>query len=67
MKILVLDNYDSFTFNLVHILRELGYGDQIDMCTATTRLSLAAVAPYDKISAFAWAGHCPRRPASCPI
>ncbi|MBD0260288.1 MAG: aminodeoxychorismate/anthranilate synthase component II, partial [Cytophagales bacterium] len=24
MKILVLDNYDSFTYNLVHLLRELG-------------------------------------------
>lgn len=25
-KILVLDNYDSFTYNLVHILKELNYG-----------------------------------------
>jgi anthranilate synthase component 2 len=25
MKVLVLDNYDSFTYNLVYILRELGY------------------------------------------
>lgn len=24
MKVLVIDNYDSFTYNLVHILRELG-------------------------------------------
>ena len=24
MKILVLDNYDSFTYNIVHILREIG-------------------------------------------
>jgi len=37
MKILVIDNYDSFTYNLVHILRELGTppdvakNDQIDM------------------------------------
>ena len=28
MQILVLDNYDSFTYNLVQLLRELGYGDQ---------------------------------------
>lgn len=27
MKILVLDNYDSFTYNLVHLLRELGCQD----------------------------------------
>jgi len=26
MKILVLDNYDSFTYNLVEIIRNLGYG-----------------------------------------
>ncbi len=25
MNILVIDNYDSFTYNLVHILRQLGY------------------------------------------
>ncbi len=25
MKILVIDNYDSFTFNLVHLLNECGY------------------------------------------
>jgi len=26
-KVLVVDNYDSFTYNLVHILRELGLSD----------------------------------------
>lgn len=26
-KILLLDNYDSFTYNLLHIIRELGYTD----------------------------------------
>lgn len=46
MKILVLDNYDSFTYNLVHILRSLGHSPDVfrnDMIT------LAEVARYDKI------------------
>jgi anthranilate synthase component 2 len=27
MKILIFDNYDSFTYNLLHLVRELGYRD----------------------------------------
>ena len=27
MKILLLDNYDSFTYNLLHVVKELGYTD----------------------------------------
>ncbi|HHV86644.1 MAG TPA: aminodeoxychorismate/anthranilate synthase component II [Petrimonas sp.] len=27
MKILIFDNYDSFTYNLRHVVRELGYND----------------------------------------
>ena len=30
-KILVLDNYDSFTYNLVHIIKELGYEQQLEV------------------------------------
>lgn len=30
-KILVIDNYDSFTYNLVHILRELGLSNDIEV------------------------------------
>ncbi|MEQ8553877.1 MAG: aminodeoxychorismate/anthranilate synthase component II [Cyclobacteriaceae bacterium] len=30
-KILVIDNYDSFTYNLVHILRELGLSNEIEV------------------------------------
>lgn len=48
MKILVLDNYDSFTYNLVHILRELGYGEQMDVIR-NDKISVEEVAKYDKI------------------
>ncbi len=30
-KVLVIDNYDSFTYNLVHILRELGMADHMEV------------------------------------
>ncbi|MEM6723518.1 MAG: aminodeoxychorismate/anthranilate synthase component II [Bacteroidota bacterium] len=48
MKILVLDNYDSFTYNLVHIVRELGYGEQMDIFR-NDAIDLGAVERYDKI------------------
>ena len=48
MRILVLDNYDSFTYNLVHIIRELGYSDQMEVFR-NDKISLEAVEKYDKI------------------
>lgn len=48
MKILVLDNYDSFTYNLVHYLKELGYEADIDVIR-NNQISLGAVEAYDKI------------------
>jgi len=45
-KILVIDNYDSFTYNLVHYLEDLG-------CDVTVKrndkLTLEEVEPFDKI------------------
>ena len=46
MKILVIDNYDSFTYNLVYILRELN--DQVDIFR-NDKISLEEVGKYDKI------------------
>lgn len=46
MKILVLDNYDSFTYNLVHIVRALGYAMDI---FRNDKISLEDVKQYDKI------------------
>jgi len=47
MKILVLDNYDSFTYNLVHMVKELGYKD-VDV-VRNDRIALEDVGRYDKI------------------
>ncbi len=45
-KVLVIDNYDSFTYNLVHFLEDLG-------CEVTVKrndqLSIKDVEPFDKI------------------
>lgn len=48
MKILVLDNYDSFTYNLVYIIRELGYSTQMDIFR-NDKILLEEVEKYDKI------------------
>ncbi len=47
MKILVLDNYDSFTYNLVEYLRKLGAKD-IEIYR-NREIELKDVAKYDKI------------------
>jgi anthranilate synthase component 2 len=47
MKILVLDNYDSFTYNLVHILKELSKG-AVDVFR-NDAISIEDVDKYDKI------------------
>lgn len=46
MKILVLDNYDSFTYNLVHIIRALGHAMDI---YRNDKIALEEVKKYDKI------------------
>ena len=48
MKILVLDNYDSFTYNLVELLRDLGHGGNTTVLR-NDRLALEAVAAYDAV------------------
>lgn len=46
-KILIFDNYDSFTYNLVHSVKSLGYHD-VDVFR-NDKVDLDAVASYDKI------------------
>ena len=45
-SILVIDNYDSFVYNLVHYLEELGCSVSV---VRNDQLTLDQVAPYDKI------------------
>ena len=46
MKILVFDNYDSFTYNIVHALRDLGTEPDV---VRNDRISLEEIEGYDKI------------------
>ncbi|MDA3905065.1 MAG: aminodeoxychorismate/anthranilate synthase component II [Bacteroidales bacterium] len=46
MKVLVIDNYDSFTYNLVHIIRKLGIEPVI---ARNDKISIEDVAKFDKI------------------
>jgi|SRR6476661_441270 len=48
MKILVLDNYDSFTYNLVQLLRELGHGAGLTV-RRNDQLPLEAVDEYEAV------------------
>ncbi|MFR9523383.1 MAG: aminodeoxychorismate/anthranilate synthase component II [Rikenellaceae bacterium] len=47
MKILLLDNYDSFTYNLVHAVKKLGYTD-VEV-HRNDKISLDEVERFDKI------------------
>ncbi|KHJ37722.1 aminodeoxychorismate/anthranilate synthase component 2 [Pedobacter glucosidilyticus] len=46
MKILVIDNYDSFTYNLVHLLHELGHDATV---WRNDKFKLEDVEQFDKI------------------
>lgn len=47
MKIVIIDNYDSFTYNIVHLINELGYKDVT--VALNDQITLEEVAQYDKI------------------
>jgi len=47
MKILVFDNYDSFTYNLVHAVKKLGYND-VEV-HRNDKIALEDIARFDKI------------------
>lgn len=47
MKIIVIDNYDSFVYNLIHILRELDFQDIT--VVKNDKILLEEIETYDKI------------------
>ena len=47
IKILLFDNYDSFTYNLVHAIKSLGY-DNVDVYR-NDKIELSQIDQYDKI------------------
>lgn len=46
MKIVVIDNYDSFTYNLVHLVREFGVEVGVKR---NDQFALSELEPYDRI------------------
>ena len=47
VKILLFDNYDSFTYNLVHVIKSLGYEDV--NVYRNDKIELSQIDQYDKI------------------
>ncbi len=47
MRILVFDNYDSFTYNLVHLVKQLGYMN-VEVYR-NDKISIESIDQYDKI------------------
>ena len=46
-RLLVLDNYDSFTYNLVHLAKEI-LGEEVDVCR-NDEITIADAALYEKV------------------
>lgn len=46
MRLLILDNYDSFTYNIVHAVRHLGFNPDVAL---NDSISIPEIEDYDKI------------------
>ena len=45
-KVLVIDNYDSFTYNLVHLIKEMNYDVTV---VRNDKFDLEDISKFDKI------------------
>ena len=45
-KVLVIDNYDSFTYNLVHLIKEMNYDVTV---VRNDKFDLDDISKFDKI------------------
>lgn len=61
MKTVIIDNYDSFTYNLAHLVKELGA--EVDVLR-NDKFRLEELEPYDKSSSHP-APVSPRKPDCC--
>lgn len=61
MKLLILDNYDSFTYNIVHAVRELGITPTV---VRNDKITLPEIDEFDKIIISPGPG-IPSKPVSC--
>ena len=63
MKLLMLDNYDSFTYNLVHLFEELG-AEVVTVRNDAITVDEARGGAYDRLVVSPGPGPARRRPAS---
>lgn len=61
MKTVIIDNYDSFTYNLAHLVKELGAETDV---LRNDKFRLEELEPYDKSSSHP-APVSPRKPDCC--
>ena len=64
MKILLLDNYDSFTYNLLHVVKELRATD-IEVAR-NDQIDLDEVERFDKIILRRVRGYLKKQDCYCP-
>ena len=62
MKTVIIDNYDSFTYNLSHLVKELGAEVTV---MRNDSFKLEELKVFDKNNSFTWTGESPLKPDYC--